>query len=252
MIETLNFEAATQLADSILDDLTALVKQHDIRKGNAPISIGELEEEEVIREFLQEQGYFTAKVSVQAQLLDSDLPNERYSLSVRIDDIRQFRLGDIQFREANPNNPIVFSSGELRELIPLGDGDVFNTKKIREGIEALSKLYHSHGYINFTATPALGINGDRQRISIVLELEVGSQFRVRNIEVLGLATQLESLLKSKLIPGEIFNPQVVADFYKRNKSLLPADTSQESIQVRQDPRNSTVDLVFDFRTCPRI
>jgi outer membrane protein assembly factor BamA len=183
VIETLSFEAATQLPDSILDDLTASVKQHEIRKRNAPISIGELEEE-VIREFLQEQGYFTAKVSVQAQLLGSDLPNERYSLSVRIGDIRQFWLGDIQFREADPT---VFSPGELRELIPLGDGDVFNIKEIRDGIAALSKFYDSHGYINFTVT-TLDIDGDRQRISITLELKGGSQFRVRNIEFLGLDT----------------------------------------------------------------
>ncbi len=242
------------MPDSVLDDLAALVKQREIRKGNTPISIGELEEleEEVIREFLREQGYSTAKVSAQPQLLGSDPANERYSLNVRIDDIRQFWLGNIQFREANPNDPIVFSPGELRELIPLGDGDVFNIKKIREGIEALTKFYGSHGYINFTASPGLSVNGDRQRISVVLELEGGSQFRVRNIEVLGLDTQLESLLKSKLIAGEIFNPQVIADFYKEKKSLLPVDASQENIQVRQDPRNSTVDLVFDFRPCPKI
>jgi outer membrane protein assembly factor BamA len=249
VIETLDFEAATQLPNSILDDLTALVKQREIRKANRPISVGELAEE-VIREFLQEQGYSAAKASAQAQFLGGDPASERYSLSVRIDDIRQFWLGDIQFREANPNNPMVFSSNELRELIPLGDGDVFNIKKLREGIEALSKFYGSHGYINFTATPALDINGDRQRISVVLELEGGSQFRVRDTEVLGLDTQLQSLLKSRLIPGEIFNPQVVADFYKQNKSLLPADSSQENLQVRQDPRSSTVDLVFDFGRCP--
>ena len=250
VIESVNFEGAPPLPATILDDLAAFVKQHYV--GDGPIPIKELDgyETEVIRGFLQERGYFTVKVRAHAQFLGSDAANERYSLTARISDTRQFWLADLQFRGADPNS-LVSPPAQLREVIPLEKGDVFNIMKIRDGIGALHKFYASHGYINSVVTPDFHIDGDRQLVSIVLELDIGSQFRVGNVEVLGLDTSVESLLRSKLIPGDIYNPHVVYDFFKENQSLLPVGASLMNLDVCNNDAKGTVDLRFDFTPCPK-
>ena len=54
-----------------------------------------------------------------------------------------------------------------------------------------------------------------------------------------------------MIPGDIYNPQVVDDFFKENKSLLPIGTSAANSEVVvDDVSNNTVNLVI-FRSCPK-
>ena len=91
-----------------------------------------------------------------------------------------------------------------------------------------------------------------QLISVAVELEEGTQFRVGSVEGLGLDREIsDRALKMKLKPGDVFNPRFLEDFYKDNKSLWPADVSpKENTQIKQDSRDGTVDIVFDFRLCP--
>jgi outer membrane protein assembly factor BamA len=100
-------------------------------------------------------------------------------------------------------------------------------------------------------TPITEVDDVRQRISLVMDLQEGPPYRVGKIEVPGPDPRMESLLKSKLKRGDIFDPKLVEDFYKKNKSFLPADASPADNQLHTDVRNGRVDLVFDFRTCPQ-
>ncbi len=84
----------------------------------------------------------------------------------------------------------------------------------------------------------------------MLDLDEQKQFRVGKVEILGLEPTTESILRSKLKPGDIFNYQVIDAFLKENKSALPPDASPKEIERHHDVQNGTVDLVFDFRTCP--
>ncbi len=96
-------------------------------------------------------------------------------------------------------------------------------------------------------TPITEVDDVRQRMSLVMDLQEGPPYRVGKIEVPGPDPRMESLLKSKLKRGDIFDPKLVEDFYKKNKSFLPADASPADNQLHTDVRNGRVDLVFDFR-----
>ncbi|HLB88357.1 MAG TPA: POTRA domain-containing protein [Terriglobales bacterium] len=242
IIDTVRFEGATHLPDSVLEQLIASVKQQEFEADSD--WIGELEEVG-IRGTWQQQGYFHAKVTAKVQPVGGDSTHERFSVTVHVDEGPQYRLGDIRFV-----GETVFPPEELRKLIPLREGELFNVAKIRDGIEALRKMYRSKGYIDFVAGPETEVDDVRQCISLVMEVQEGPRFRVRRVEVIGLDPRMETLLRSKLKSGEPFNPELVDDFYKENKSVLPPEVSPQDMEVYRNVRNSMVDLVFDFWTCP--
>ena len=54
----------------------------------------------------------------------------------------------------------------------------------------------------------------------------------------------------KLKPGDIFNNAFVEDLFKDNQPLLPSDASPwRNVNIKQNPRNETVAIVFDVRPC---
>ncbi len=242
-IDAVTFPGAIHLPESIWAQIAASLEHASFDSDSD--WIGEVQQ--VVTNAWQEHGYFYAEVSAQAHLLSGDPTHQRFSVTVHVDEGRQYWLGDIQFGYAT-----VFPSQELRNVFPLRDGGVFNIRKIREGFEALRTLYGSQGYIDLVASPVTQVDNAHQRISLLVEVQEGKQFRVGSVEVLDLDQTMESLLKSKLRPGDPFNPRLVEDFYNENKSVLPAGVSpKEDMRLKLDFRNGTVAIVFDFGSCPQ-
>lgn len=196
---------------------------------------------------LQRHGYFRPEVRARATVLSRDSAEQRVSLTLEVSPGPQYTLAEIHISQAHE-----FAADQLRKLFPLQDGDLFNLDKIRAGMEALTRLYGSHGYINFTAEPDLRPDNAHHRILLRLDLEEGEQFRVGSVKVLSLEGQLPAeSLTIKLQPGDVFNSQLVEEFYRDNQSVLPADVSpREDTQITQDARAHTVAAVFDVRACP--
>lgn len=249
IIEDAEFEGPIHLSEAGREKLIADLRQH---RPPADSKWIEAVEEVGVRGAWQDEGYFRANGRVKARVLYADAEAQHVSLTIAVDEGLQYRLNDIRFREADPRDPELFPTAELRKLIPLNDGELFNVERIREGLDALRKFYGSKGYIDFTAEPLMDFDDVRQRVSLVLNLDEQKQFRVGKIEILGLDPKTEALLRSKLKPGDVFNFQIVEDFYKDNKTLLPPDASPADDEVvrKRNVIEGTVDLVFDFRTCP--
>ncbi|SRR5712692_5141898 len=244
-IDAVKFQGSPHLAPLALRELIESLKQHEFDGDSDWVR----EFEGTVRGAWQDQGYFTVAVKAEAQLVSEDATRARVSVTVHVEEGRQYRLGDIRVRPADPRGTLVFPPDELRKLIPLREGQLFNVAKIRDGLEALRKLYGTKGYIDFTAAPITDVGDDRQ-LSLVIELDEQKQYRVGRIEVLGLDERKEGLLKWKLKPGDVFNVELFEAFFRDNKALLPADASPMDVQVHRDMNNGTVDLVFDFQTLP--
>jgi len=173
-------------------------------------------------------------------------------LTVHLDEGLQYRLGDVRFRSSDPTVPLVFSNEELRKLLQMREGDLLSADKIREALDAMKQLYGSHGYIDFVASPLTNIDDERGRVSLTIEVDQQKQFRFGKIEVFGLDPQTENVLKSTLKPSDIYSDRIVQNFLKEQKSSLPPDASFEDIEFHRNVRAGTVDLRFNFQTCPQL
>ena len=145
----------------------------------------------------------------------------------------------------------MFPPWQLRNQIPLRDGAIFDLTKLRKGVVNLVKTYSALGYMNVTASPNVEIDEGHQRISVTFDLAEDKEYTVGRVEDLGLATDApENELKMRLKTGGIFNPELVNEFYRDNKPILPPNASKQNTLIRQNNLNNTVDVVFDFRSCP--
>jgi hypothetical protein len=244
IVDSIQFDGPIHLSDSDVAQVVAESNRSELNPDDSGwsedlIQIG-------LRGAWQDRGYFRVMVTGEVQSLGGDSLEERFLVKVHVNEGPQYHLGDLRFTSSAPDDLIAFSESELRSAFPLREGELFNVGVVRKGIEELTQLYGSQGYIDFTVVPDTEIDDHLQRISLVLVLDQQKQFRIRNMDVVGLAAELEALLKSKLKPGDVFNPTVAMDFFEENKAALPPGLSPNKLQVRRNARNGTVDLLFNF------
>jgi outer membrane protein assembly factor BamA len=204
-----------------------------------------------IREALNNQGYFKASVEGTPYLVRA-LPAERlYVLSVVVESGPKFKLGKIRFASAS-ETPLVFPEALLRQQVPMQEGEVFNVSKIREGLEAIGRLYGSKGYIDATPEPDTTIDESDLLIDMLIKVDEQKPYRISKIEVLGLGPAAQKYLRIPQETGDVFNSILWRNFFKDNGPHLPADASQDkNLRMRKNVGNATMDVTFDFRPCPK-
>jgi outer membrane protein insertion porin family len=245
-IEAIKFEGQIHLPAMVLDKLIAELKDHEFARSSEWLD----EIQEVpIRGAWQDNGYFKVKTSAKSQLIDGDFTHLYYSVTVYVNEGLQYRLRNVSYRSSNPDIPLAFPPEQLRKLVLLKDGDIFSADQVGKSLEALKRFYGAYGYVDFTATPFAEVDESPARISLRMELDQQLPFRIGKVEVWGAHPEFESLLKSKLKPGDIFNYQTVVDFLEQNTSTLPADFTPSDVEMRRNMKLGTVDFRFDFRAC---
>lgn len=242
-IERVTFEGAAGLPRPDQAQITNCLEETRLQSNSDWLAASR----QAVREALERYGYVDAMVDAHVRVINRNPNEERLAVAFQAEEGQQFRLAGIKFTGAH-----VFPVRKLRAQFPLADGDVFNVDRIREGLKSLLRLYGTHGYLNFATTDDLRFDTSRRRITAVFMLEEGKQFRVGGVEVLGAArAKANHALKVPLKTGEVFNSSLVDDFYKENRSVLPAGLSPlKDTKIIQDTRNSTVTVVYDVRRHP--
>jgi outer membrane protein assembly factor BamA len=159
-------------------------------------------------------------------------------------------LPDPRDTESIDQNRPVFSPEELRNSMPLQEGDILNVEKVREGLDALKLLYGAHGYIDFVAVPNTEIDDEHQTVSLLFELDEERQYRIGKIEVFGLDARSESALIWKIKTGDVFNNEALRAFLDENQSNFPAGSYwAEDPNIVRHAKTGTVDVEFTFKSC---
>jgi outer membrane protein assembly factor BamA len=248
VVDDVKFDGPTHLPDvSTEQELITKLKHREFDAGSEWL-------EEIlfpVRNAWSDLGYFNAEATGQSQVVSADSTYEHVVVTIRVNEGPQYRLRGIRFREADPDKRLAFAPEELRKLVSLQDGDIFYTQKIRESLDKLRRFYNSSGYIDFVSMPQTEIDNVSQRISLVMVLQEGEQFRVGKVEVFGLKPSKAAMLTSTLNPGDVFNGSFVDDFVKENMSALPVGASPHVLGLKTDLKKRTVDIVVDFRPRPQ-
>lgn len=242
MIDDVSFDGPIHLSQSVTNEIIAGFNEGDADATREDWVAGFVEVG--IRSAWQDRGYFRVTVGqVETQPLGVYSDEQHFRVVIPLNEGLQYHLGDLSFVDAH-----AFSPSELRDLIPLREGEIFDISKIRAGIEALNKKYAASGFIDFTAVPETEIDDKLQRISLTLRLDEQKQYRIRDVTVAGLDSALEMVLRSEFAQGEVFNPQRIDEFVKQHRPLLPAKLNREDyLKAKRDTRLGIVDLSFDFR-----
>lgn len=247
VIDDVKIEGGSHLSDYDRAQLIAALERRQFDRDDDWLA----DPEGIVSGYWRDRGYFRVNVTTEEKVLSSDSTYQHVALSFHVQEGLQYRLQVIRFQNTDRAVPLAFPPGQLRKLIPLQDGELFNTESIRKGMEALMNLYTSRGYIDFVTVPDTQFDEISCQIALVMGLDQGRQFRIAKMEVVGTHLEAQRILRSRLKVGDIFNSTAIKDFFRQNKPLLPPDTSLQDVHVTRNIKNGTVSLVFDFRDCPR-
>ena len=132
------------------------------------------------------------------------------------------------------------------------EGDLFDVTKIRQGLASISRLYGSKGYIDATPEPGTTIDEKASPIDLLITVDEGQPYRMVELKFLGLGTKTQNELSAPQQIGDFFNPALWRTFFKDNMTRLPPGSSPErNMPVSRDAVNGTVDIMLDFRQCPK-
>src|SRR6266849_1730038 len=204
-----------------------------------------------LREAIRSQGYFRTNEEGTTYLVRAEAKERLYVLRVTIDRGPQYRLGNLWFASAS-ESPLVITDASLRQQIRLHKGDLFDLSKIRDGLEAIGRLYGSKGYIDATPEPDTTIDESGSRIDLLIKVDEQKPYRIAKIEVLGLGPAAQKYLRVPQETGDVFNSILWRGFFKGNGPHLPADASPDkNLRMQRNVGNATLVITFDFRPCPQ-
>lgn len=251
-IVSVEFQGENPLSDAQREELIKHVRQQDLRiTPGEPDSSWVAEALIPVRDALHERGYFKADVEGIPYLALAHASERRYVLAITVEAGPQYRLGHVRFASAT-DSTLVFSEAILRQQLQLQEGDMFDVTKIRQGLESISRLYGSKGYIDATPEPDTTIDEKSSRIDLLIKVDEQKPYRVAKIELLDLGKKAQIELSAPQQVGDFFNPALWHTFFKDNKTRLPPDSSpNRNMPVSRDTANGTVDITLDFRPCPK-
>lgn len=184
-----------------------------------------------------------------AKILTSNPVNQRISVELHVDEGQLYRLAGITFR----NNRALTNSSALRNLFLIKDGDVVQRSALAKGLDDLRRAYGEYGYLNATFVPDTRFDEATQTISLVVDVDEGKQFFVRDVRVLGVdgVTSERLLRDSPLQPGNVYSQRLAEYFFSNPALRMPAGGSLSSrIHLNLDKKRGTVAITFDLRPCP--
>ncbi len=149
-----------------------------------------------------------------------------------------------------PERHAAFPLDELRKLVLLQDGDLFDISKLRDSFDALKERYAGAGYIDFTCGPQFDIDDEKGVINMMLILDEQIQYRVANLDVHGVDPSVESALRSAAVVGEPFNYEKIVAVLEENKAHLPDGAGPDDIEIRRNQKSGTVSVSINLWSCP--
>jgi outer membrane protein insertion porin family len=218
-------------------------------------------DKEVVRNAYQENGYFRATlIHHDLEIRDATgrrlfpLPfvfprtGKRADITMHLEEGRQYRRGKLSFSGVK-----LFRAPEtvFADVFAMREGEIFNVKKLRDGMENLKKLYGEFGYIDFVAEPSFEFHDqdDPATIDLHLAVDEDKQFFVRRIDFAGNDTTRDKVIRRELLldEGDMFSTRLWDLSVLRLNQLgyFEPLRQEDATAIARDTRNGLVDLTLN-------
>jgi outer membrane protein insertion porin family len=187
------------------------------------------EDLERLRTLYLNSGYLD--VSIPESNVTLDYPKSgRIVITVRIDEGRQYRTGDIRF-EGNT----IFPTPVLYASLDLLPGDVFSPEVLDEDVERLSNIYGSVGYLETSVRPERRANIETGNIDLIYNIRESERFDVESILIEGNTKTKSTVVirELALAPGRTFN----LVYMKNSEAILKNTRFFDEVQLSPEATN---------------
>jgi len=147
----------------------------------------------------------------------------------------------------------VIPTAELEKFVELKPGEVADGVRMEAGWNRVTDAYSAQGYLDAKLTPTPHYDDKAARVSYVVSISEGPQYRMGQLVLTGLSLEGERRIRAawQIPQGSVFNRGVYDDFVVRGTkeafSGLPFHYEKIGRFLQTDPQAGTVDVMLDFQ-----
>jgi outer membrane protein assembly factor BamA len=166
----------------------------------------------------------------------------RVDVHVPVKAALQFHLSSVEWAG---NHAI--PTGELEKFVTLNPGDVADLPKLRDGLDAVSKMYGTKGYMNIRHTLVPHLDAAAKTAGFTVNIAEGDVYHFGELTIEGVDTKTAARLRERwaLRPGEPFDASYEMTFMRQTQTLLPQGR-WSSADTHLDESEKTVDVVLRY------
>lgn len=197
------------------------------------------EDAERVTEFYRDKGYVKAVIG-QPELKfleDSGDKSTRFvELRVPVNEGKRYKIGTFNFA----GNTVVKAEA-LRPLFKLQEGEYYNQKRVRQGLQKAQEMYGQGGYFEFTGYPDMKFRDDPDPVDqvtpaalaavrpedgpavadVTMTLQEGKQYFVNRITFIGNTTTRDNVIRRemRLYENNVFDTEALKYSIRRLNQL---------------------------------
>jgi outer membrane protein insertion porin family len=110
---------------------------------------------------------------------------------------------------------------QVRQSLKLKTGEVFNRSFLTKDVEALTHQYTDRGYYFANVNPETKLDSDAKVVDVTFQVERGSLYFIREIEVTGNTTTIDPVLRREmqLVEGQLWSARAIDVSKQRLQNL---------------------------------
>lgn len=142
-----------------------------------------------------------------------------------------------------------FPASELLGLMAIHPFDLANRTTLTQGMEAIRRLYVSHGYAAFTAEPKVEFDDAAHSISLLIDVQEDKPFRFGNLVLEGLDPSARRAMQRQWeqLRAQPYSQERLSYFLEKSMKSMPSGADPlDYSNTSMDLDSHTVDVFVSF------
>jgi outer membrane protein insertion porin family len=193
--------------------------------------------------FYQTRGFLRVEVSEPDVRVDPKAKGIFITITVKEQD--QYRVGRLQVAGDD-----LFSAPELKNLMKLQEGEIFDRSQLANDVLKLSDRYTERGYAFADVVPLTNIDPEKRLVNIDVRIDRGPQVRVGRVLIVGNEITRDKVIRReiRLSEGDLFDSTKLRRSRQRLGNL--GFFEEVKLDTRRRPEEDLVDLEVRVKEQP--
>jgi outer membrane protein insertion porin family len=206
IIEKIAYSGVYGLDPDDFDDVIAN-KEHEFMgwfwgRNDGKMHLRDLEYDNLrIRDYYMQYGYLDAKVDEPFTRVNFD--SYKADMSYQVTEGEPYTISKVTIYQTKE----IVTNNEIKELIELKAGDIFNIKTFRKDSQKIKTLIADHSYAFVQVLPDLKKDKKNHTVEVVFKVIPGEKVQIRNVLISGNTRTLDRVIRRELYlaPGDMYS-----------------------------------------------
>lgn len=158
-------------------------------------------DQEQLRKFYTNRGYYDFRIISSVAELQPD--DAAFALTLTLDEGDRYNFGEISVVTENER----LNADFLKALVPIRSGDLYQSDKIEQAVDALTFAAGSAGYAFVDINPTYRANPDTDTVDVTFNVSEGQRVYIERINVVGNTRTIDPVIRREIVltEGDAFN-----------------------------------------------